>query len=92
MKFLQGAKKVYAETKYDGERAQIHVEVPSDGTKARITIFSKSTRDSSLDRVGVFPIIRQALGLEEGQTPRITQNVILDAEMVAYHNDHIDGS
>ncbi|KAF7430590.1 hypothetical protein PC9H_006298 [Pleurotus ostreatus] len=90
LKFLQGAKKVYAETKYDGERAQIHVEVPSDGTKARITIFSKSTRDSSLDRVGVFPIIRQALGLEEGQTPRISQNVILDAEMVAYQNDHID--
>ncbi|KAF9499477.1 hypothetical protein BDN71DRAFT_1442154 [Pleurotus eryngii] len=90
LKFLQGAKKVYAETKYDGERAQIHVEVPSDGTKALITIFSKSTRDSSLDRVGVFPIIRQALGLEEGQTPRITQNVILDAEMVAYQNDHID--
>ncbi|KAF4569964.1 hypothetical protein EYR36_009770 [Pleurotus pulmonarius] len=90
LKFLQGAKKVYAETKYDGERAQIHVEVPRDGTKPRVTIFSKSTRNSSLDRIGVLPIIRQALGLEEGQTPRITQNVILDAEMVAYDNDHID--
>jgi DNA ligase-4 len=44
--------KVWAETKYDGERAQIHVEVREDGG-SHITIFSKSKRDSTLDRYGI---------------------------------------
>lgn len=43
---------IWAETKYDGERAQIHVRF-REGGEANIAIFSKSKRDSTLDRVAV---------------------------------------
>lgn len=43
---------VWAETKYDGERAQIHVWVDGKG-KLRIKIFSKQGRDSTLDRFAI---------------------------------------
>ncbi len=52
IKHLRGSTKLWVETKYDGERAQIHVEVDERG-KSRITIFSKSRRDSTMDRFGV---------------------------------------
>ncbi|KAI0761918.1 hypothetical protein BC629DRAFT_1682669 [Irpex lacteus] len=91
IKHLRGSTKLWVETKYDGERAQIHVEVDERG-KSRITIFSKSRRDSTMDRFGVHHIIRQVLGLAEndendkgvGCAPRIKKNVILEAEMVAF--------
>jgi DNA ligase-4 len=85
---------VWGETKYDGERAQIHVQVAEDGS-SRITIFSKSKRDSTLDRHAVHGIIRAALGLDSGTAPgkacKIKQNVILDAEMVAFRGEVVDG-
>ena len=40
------------ETKYDGERAQIHVWLEDDGT-SHIKIFSKSGRESTWDRAGI---------------------------------------
>ncbi|KIM90611.1 hypothetical protein PILCRDRAFT_1874 [Piloderma croceum F 1598] len=89
LKHFPNSHKVWAETKYDGERAQIHVEVREDGS-SHITIFSKSKRDSTLDRYGIHGIIREALGLSkyavanECSGSKITQNVILDAEMVAF--------
>lgn len=84
---------VWAETKYDGERAQIHVEVRPGRTT--ITIFSKSGRDSTLDRMAVHDVIYQALGLtKNGDTSqsKIRQNVILDAEMVAFDGKKVDGA
>ena len=53
LRHLHKSKKVWVETKYDGERAQIHVEVDQSTLKSRITIFSKSKRDSTMDRYGV---------------------------------------
>ena len=52
IKQFQHSKKIWVETKYDGERAQIHVQVDETG-KSRITIFSKSQRDSTLDRFAI---------------------------------------
>ncbi|KAF9045771.1 hypothetical protein BDZ89DRAFT_1155460 [Hymenopellis radicata] len=73
---------LYAETKYDGERAQIHLEyIPGD--EPRITIFSKSQRNSTLDRTGVHSIARSAV-FGPKSPGRVRRNVILDAEMVAY--------
>lgn len=43
---------IWAETKYDGERAQIHARLCEDG-EVTISIFSKSKRDSTLDRIAV---------------------------------------
>lgn len=91
LEFFSTSDRVWAETKYDGERAQIHVEVHPN-TKSNITIFSKSKRDSTMDRYGIHAIIRQALGLSNSQqAPQIKRNVILDAEMVACHGHGIDG-
>ena len=41
---------VWAETKYDSERAQIHVKVDQDTGSAELKIFSKSKRESTNDR------------------------------------------
>jgi len=97
LEFLRGSSKVWAETKYDGERAQIHVEIRPDGTSSHITIFSKSKRDSTNDRNGVHTLIRSALGLDgtcqrrRSGSYKVTQNVILDAEMVAFRGNRVDG-
>ncbi|TFK51622.1 DNA ligase/mRNA capping enzyme [Heliocybe sulcata] len=87
--------RIWAETKYDGERAQIHVQVLSDGTPG-ITIYSKSRRDSTMDRFAVHPIILRSLGFEDsdGSRPRLSprkrshtkirKSIVLEAEMVAF--------
>ena len=92
LNFLADSERVWAETKYDGERAQIHVQVNEDGS-SYITIFSKSRRDSTLDRHAVHTIIRAALRLTGTCTSgcKVKQNVILDAEMVAFRGEMVDG-
>ncbi|KZP21054.1 hypothetical protein FIBSPDRAFT_788707 [Athelia psychrophila] len=91
LKHFANSERVWAETKYDGERAQIHVEIREDGMP-HITIFSKSKRDSTLDRWGVHGIVRNALGLgndvDPGAAPRKIKNIILDAELVAFTDRH----
>ena len=99
LEMLRSSKEVWAETKYDGERAQIHIEILADNRPPRITIFSKSKRDSTWDRYGIHSVIRESLGLIEDSgsrqihipSGRIKCNAILDAEMVAWHGDNIDG-
>ncbi|KII85754.1 hypothetical protein PLICRDRAFT_700571 [Plicaturopsis crispa FD-325 SS-3] len=77
---------VWAETKYDGERAQIHLQVAVDGS-SYITIFSKKKNESTMDRYAVHHIIRDALCLPHGagiSSSKVKKNIILDAEMVAF--------
>lgn len=76
---------------------QIHVDLSMD-FENQIRIFSKSKRDSTLDRDSTLPIIRAALGLPQALNhcpalnerlsasvePSIRRSVILEAEMVAY--------
>ncbi|WVQ75063.1 hypothetical protein IAR50_004672 [Cryptococcus sp. DSM 104548] len=57
----QAADTIWAETKYDGYRMQIHVEMLND--KPKITIFSKSMRNSTDDRINAHAIIYHALNL-----------------------------
>ncbi|KAJ3731805.1 hypothetical protein DFJ43DRAFT_1077544 [Lentinula guzmanii] len=90
LSFFPESSQVWAETKYDGERAQIHVQViPSQ--KPRITIFSKSKRDSTGDRRAIHAVILDCLGLSgrPGVKPRIQSSVILDAEMVPFEKTKI---
>lgn len=94
--YFHRSQRVWVETKYDGERAQIHVEVRPDNT-VNITIFSKSKRDSTLDRMGIHDVIYRALGLSKNGIPctnrsKIGKGIILDAEMVAFHDEKIDGT
>lgn len=97
LKLLSNAEWVWAETKYDGERAQIHVIMREDGT-SEVCIFSKSKRNSTKDRAAVHGIIREALGLDEKASgpPRrkleFKKTIILDAEMVAFSGDKVTGN
>ena len=94
LSYFQGSSRVWAEIKYDGERAQIHVQIQDNGTP-KITIFSKSRRDSTLDRIAIHDVIYQALGLskhgDNGGNCKVKSGVVLDAEMVACYGDQIDG-
>ncbi|KAL4063136.1 DNA ligase/mRNA capping enzyme [Scleroderma citrinum] len=87
LELIESCDKIWAETKYDGERAQIHVSYDQNG-KMNIMIFSKSKRDSTMDRIAVHSIVKDAL------VAMPPQQIILDAEMVAYseQKESIDGS
>ncbi|PVF99886.1 hypothetical protein CPB86DRAFT_730576 [Serendipita vermifera] len=95
---LGDAKQVFCEKKYDGERMQIHIDL-SLPYQQQITIFSKSRRNSTLERYKTHEIIRAALGLPQRsvQHPYLSIRLsddrpfrplksggILEAEMVAY--------
>ncbi|KAF9556668.1 DNA ligase/mRNA capping enzyme [Agrocybe pediades] len=93
--FFNESGTLWAETKYDGERAQIHVEVIA-GREPLITIFSKSKRDSTQDRHAIHEVIRVALGLDRKHRTgpkikrEIRKNIILDAEMVPFRGTRIE--
>ncbi|ESK96426.1 atp dependent dna ligase domain protein [Moniliophthora roreri MCA 2997] len=86
---FEGSEVVWAETKYDGERAQIHVQI-TNGVP-RVKIFSKSKRDSTLDRIAVHPIILECLSLDRHiGSSKVRRDVILDAEMVPFSGNKIE--
>ncbi|OCF77906.1 hypothetical protein I204_01909 [Kwoniella mangroviensis CBS 8886] len=60
-KYSPPVDEVWAETKYDGYRMQIHVDCSGD--QPTIKVFSKSTRDSTDDRLNTHPIILASLDL-----------------------------
>lgn len=104
LSYFQTSTTVWAETKYDGERAQIHVEIVkgNDGmVSSNIRIWSKSGRESTWDRLGVHGIVMDAFGLNHFgrrgkfdlpfSMMRVKKNIVLDAEMVAWYKDHVDG-
>ncbi|THH19263.1 hypothetical protein EW146_g1886 [Bondarzewia mesenterica] len=100
---LQTSKKIWAETKYDGERAQIHVQICPNGY-VDVKIYSKNARDSTSDRHAVHPTILETLNLIQRpenlpvdqhwpqKNGKISCNVVLEAEMVAFSEtcDRID--
>ncbi|KAF8343411.1 hypothetical protein F5887DRAFT_1062181 [Amanita rubescens] len=91
LSYFKQAKRVWVETKYDGERAQIHLEILPTG-ESKITIFSKSKRNSTQDREAIHGTIQRAVGMSGTQpTERFKCNIVLDAEMVACHGNAIDG-
>ncbi|KAK7202672.1 hypothetical protein BZA70DRAFT_292183 [Myxozyma melibiosi] len=90
---------VSVETKYDGERMQIHIDIDCrpdyDGAFddlneppeiiRRFSIFSKSGRNSTKDRSGVLDAIRKGLRLSNDVCcPHFSTSIILEAEMVVY--------
>ncbi|GAA5989589.1 hypothetical protein JCM10908_000545 [Rhodotorula pacifica] len=74
-KHLRGL--VAVETKYDGERVQLHVDLslPAD---RQIKIFSKSGRDSTLDRKRLIPVIKAALGLRHDPSEDETDTTLAE--------------
>lgn len=67
------------------EYCQIHVDL----TQGRdwLTIYSKSGRDSTQDRVGCHSLIRQCLQLDCAASRKIKQRCILEAEFLVYSQE-----
>ncbi|GAA5853542.1 hypothetical protein JCM5353_008815, partial [Sporobolomyces roseus] len=82
-KYLSG--EVAVETKYDGERLQIHIDLslPRD---RQIKIFSKSGRDSTETRQLLHPIIRASLGLDTGDRFESRQHSLLATRLHSLHH------
>ncbi|KAK9386149.1 hypothetical protein V1515DRAFT_605482 [Lipomyces mesembrius] len=79
----------WAETKYDGERMQIHLSVDPPFIK----IFSKSGRESTDDRARVHGAIKKALRILEysdgNSSAAFQQSAILEAELVVFDEEEL---
>ncbi|KAI5308881.1 hypothetical protein KEM55_004638, partial [Ascosphaera atra] len=72
---------VTVQRKYDGEYCQIHVDATADN-KGNITIFSKSGKDSTADRIGIHNVVRESLDLSSGYCH--VDKCILDGELLVW--------
>ncbi|KAK5332478.1 hypothetical protein LTR98_011400 [Exophiala xenobiotica] len=80
---LAGHKAINVERKYDGEYCQIHVS--RTNSQYHITIFSKSGRDSTMDRVGVHDAIKRCLGLDTSSC-RFRDQCVLVGELLVWND------
>ncbi|KAL8906893.1 MAG: hypothetical protein Q9207_001748 [Kuettlingeria erythrocarpa] len=78
---LAEGRKMSVERKYDGEYCQIHIDLAK--TKDCIQIFSKSGKDSTVDRRGLHDAIKQSLRIGNSDR-KFRQKCILEGEMVVY--------
>ena len=74
-------RKMSVERKYDGEYCQIHVDRSKIGQQFQI--FSKSGKDSTLDRIDLNQALGESLRLN-GEDCAITSNCIMEGEMVVW--------
>jgi DNA ligase 4 len=72
------------EEKYDGEYCQIHVRLIESGPK--IQIFSKSGRDSTTDRAGVYGAIVAGLAIGTPQC-KFQRTCIMEGELLVWNDD-----
>ncbi|KAK9236484.1 ATP dependent DNA ligase domain-containing protein [Lipomyces kononenkoae] len=74
----------FVETKYDGERMQIHLSL----NPPFIKIFSKSGRESTNDRTGIHEAIKKTLRIleyaDESSPAGFQKSVILEAELLVF--------
>ena len=83
---LVGDQEISVERKYDGEYCQVHVRTGTAGD-SHVTIFSKSGRNSTMDRKPLLPMIAACLSMD---TPdcRIQRQCILVGELLVW-SDHM---
>ena len=74
-------RKMSVERKYDGEYCQIHVD--RSEPNQQIQIFSKSGKDSTLDRSGLHETLRECLRLNR-EDCAFSSKLILEGEMVVW--------
>ncbi|TLS27236.1 hypothetical protein PpBr36_05507 [Pyricularia pennisetigena] len=77
-----GRGRMSVEKKMDGEYCQVHIDL-SKGPNC-IQIFSKSGKDSTIDRVNLHPAIRASLQIGGTKPCRIKTGCILEGELVVY--------
>ncbi|KAJ9210450.1 hypothetical protein DTO166G4_7917 [Paecilomyces variotii] len=78
---MVGRRRMSVERKYDGEYCQIHVNLSQQPDC--IQIFSKSGKDSTIDRIGIHNVIKQCLRM--GQRDCIfSRRCILEGELLVW--------
>lgn len=82
---MVGQRRMSLERKYDGEYCQIHVDLTKRGNA--VQIFSKSGKDSTVDRSGVHEVIRQTLRIGEPDC-RFSHRCILEGELLVWSDKH----
>uniref|UniRef100_A0A8H7K6E6 ATP-dependent DNA ligase family profile domain-containing protein n=1 Tax=Bionectria ochroleuca TaxID=29856 RepID=A0A8H7K6E6_BIOOC len=82
---LASTRRMSVERKYDGEYCQIRVALNKSGTC--IKIFSKSGRDSTIDRIGIHRPLRDSLGLNTIDC-KIRKQCILEGELLVWNDDY----
>ncbi|KAK5936544.1 hypothetical protein PMZ80_011231 [Knufia obscura] len=80
---LMRGQEVSVERKYDGEYCQVHIWQDSNSRKPVIKLFSKSGRDSTIDRDPILPTIRQCLGASR-MADRVQKHCVLVGELVVW--------
>jgi len=73
------------EGRYDGEYCQVRVWMLGDHPQPQIRVFSKSGRDSTLDRNSIIPAIRQCLRLGRSRG-KAQEHCILVVELVVWND------
>lgn len=80
---LAEGRKMSVEEKYDGEYCQIHINLAKG--KDCIQIFSKSGKDSTIDRKAVHEAIRQSLRIGQSNC-KFSRRCILEGELLVYND------
>ncbi|KAI5289873.1 hypothetical protein KEM54_003005 [Ascosphaera aggregata] len=84
---MVGRKTATVERKYDGEYFQVHVGTLGSGQDS-ITIFSKSGKDSTSDRIGIHDLVKRSLRLDcDGHH---ISNCILEGELLVWSDQEKD--
>ncbi|OJK00137.1 hypothetical protein ASPACDRAFT_10914, partial [Aspergillus aculeatus ATCC 16872] len=73
------------ERKYDGEYCQVHIDLTLGPSS--IQIFSKSGKDSTVDRVGIHQVIKDSLKLGAPGC-KVSQRCILEGELLVWSDKH----
>ena len=81
---MAGMRRMSLERKYDGEYCQIHIDLGKG--KDWVQIFSKSGKDSTLDREGVHETLKKCLKIGEAGCG-ISSKCILEAELVVWNEE-----
>ena len=74
-------RRMSVERKYDGEYCQIHIDLTNQSTP--IHIFSKSGKESTDDRSGIFPSLEKALRMGSEHC-KFSRHCILEGELVVW--------
>jgi DNA ligase 4 len=82
---LAGPGRVSVERKYDGEYCQIHVDL--DHATRPIKIYSKSGKDSTIDRIKLHRAVRESLQLGTSDC-QIKRQCILEGELLVWNDEH----
>lgn len=78
---MAAGRRMSLERKYDGEYCQIHIDLTTAGSP--FTIFSKSGKDSTLDREAIHDTLWECLRLGRGGS-KIQKHAILEGELVVW--------